>query len=332
MSDKEKKVSHLPYESSFVPEILNQDYPLKFSCHKGISCFNACCKQADVMLAPYDVIRLKQHLNMSSEEFLKEYTVPWEIEPRGIVGVKLKTTEDKHCLFMGDEGCRVYEDRPAACRYYPYGLMGIKHSEAKTDEQAYFRIKEDHCKGFDEIPEDTPEITIKDYRKTQEVEVFDEMNIDWIRIMLKKKSAGPAVGAPSSASLQMLFMATFDIDRFNRFLKSENFRKVYDISDDEFEKITTDDVERLKFGYRLMFQVLFGEKTIDLIEDNIKKRTEERKEVWKARHEAEILAARLNDPRYDPEVMGDEALPIDEGISPEIAEKVKEKVVKKKKN
>lgn len=304
----EKKVSHLPYESSFVPEILNEDHPLRFSCHKGISCFNQCCKQADVMLAPYDVIRLKNHLNMTSEDFLKEYTVPWEMEAKGVVGVKLKTNEDKHCLFMTENGCSVYADRPSACRYYPYGLMGIKHAEAKTDEQAYFRIKEDHCKGFDEIAEDTPQMTIKEYRKAQGVEIYDDMNIDWIRIMLKKKSTGPSIGKPSESSLQMLFMATYDMDRFKRFLQSPNFRKIYDISDEEFERITTNDVERLKFGYRLMLQVLFGEKSIDLIEENVKKRTEERKQIWQARHEAELKAAQLTDPRYDPKIMGDEVL------------------------
>ncbi len=308
---KDKKVSHLPYESSFVPEILNESHPVKFSCHKGISCFNSCCKQADVMLAPYDVIRLKNHLNMDSEAFLKKHTVPWEIEAKGIVGVKLKTTEDKHCLFVADEGCGVYENRPAACRYYPFGLMGIKHSDAKTDEQAYFRIKEDHCKGFDEIPEGTREITIHEYRKDQKVEIFDELNRDWMRLMLKKKSAGPAVGQVSPSSLQMLFMATYDMDRFNRFLQSANFRNIYDVPEDEFQIIISDDVARLKFGYRLMLQILFGEKTIEVKSENIKQRSEERKDTWQARKDAELAAARDNDPRYDPEVMGDEVMSIE---------------------
>ncbi|MFK5984592.1 MAG: YkgJ family cysteine cluster protein [Pseudomonadota bacterium] len=306
-----KKVSHLPYESSFVPEILNLDHGLKFSCHKEISCFNACCKQADVMLAPYDVIRLKNRLNMGSEEFLKEHTVPWEMEAKGIVGVKLRTTEEKHCLFITDEGCGVYEDRPAACRYYPFGLMGVKHTDEKSDEQAYFRIKEDHCKGFEEFPEGTKDITIREYRKEQGVEIFDELNRDWMRLMLKKKSAGPAVGQVSPSSLQLLFMATYDMDRFNRFLQSDNFRTIYNVSDKEFKTITSDDVERLKFGYRLMLQILFGEKSIDIKEKNIKQRSVERKEIWEARHQAELELARLNDPRYDPEVMGEEVMSID---------------------
>jgi hypothetical protein len=225
-----------------------------------------------------------------------------------MVGVKIKTTEDKHCLFVTDEGCGIYEDRPAACRYYPFGLMGIKHTDAKTDEQAFFRIKEEHCKGFDEIPEGTKEITIKQYRIEQKVEIFDELNRNWIRLMLKKKSAGPAVGQVSPSSLQMLFMAIFDMDRFNRFLKSDNFRKIYDVSDKEFKTITTDDVERLKFGYRLMLQVLFGEKSIEVMDKNVKQRSEERKEIWQARKEAELKTARENDPRYDPEIMGEEVM------------------------
>ncbi|MCU7800916.1 MAG: YkgJ family cysteine cluster protein [gamma proteobacterium symbiont of Lucinoma myriamae] len=303
-------VSHLPYESSFVPEILTEDHRIKFACHPGVSCFNACCKQADVMLAPYDVLRLKQHLKMTSDEFLKQYTVPWEIDGDGIVGVKLKTNEDKHCLLMNDKGCSVYNDRPSACRYYPFGLMGVKHSEATTDEQNYFRIEEEHCKGHEKenfLPE-TKEITLGEYRKTQGVEEFDKYNLDWIRLMLKKKSAGPSVGAPSTESLQVLFMATYDLDRFKRFIQSTNFQAVYDLDSKTFEEIQNDDIALLKFGYRFLRQVLFGEKTIELKNDAVTKRAEERKEYWKARHDAEMEYANLNDPRYDPKVMGDEVM------------------------
>ncbi len=262
------------------------------------------------MLAPYDVIRLKQKLGMSSEEFLKEYTVPWEIDSDGIIGVKLKTNEEKHCLLMTEAGCSVYEERPAACRYYPFGLMGVKHSEAKTDEQNYFRIEEEHCKGHlaeNFLPE-TKEITLGEYRKSQGVEEYDEYNLDWIRLLLKKKSAGPSVGKPSPESLQIMFMATYDLDRFKRFITSANFKSVYDVSDEVYHQIENDDIALLKFGYRFLFQILFGEKTIELKQDAVKKRSDVRKDHWKARHEAEMQIAQLNDPRYDPEVMGDEAM------------------------
>lgn len=303
-------VSHLPYESAFVPEILTEEHKVKFACHPGVSCFNACCKQADVMLAPYDVLRLRQYLKLTSGEFLKQYTVPWEVDSDGIIGVKLKTNEEKHCLLMTDNGCSVYDDRPSACRYYPFGLMGVKHTEAKADEQNYFRIEEEHCKGHEEenfLPE-TKEITLGAYRKSQGVSDFDRYTLDWIRLMLKKKSAGPSVGSPSTESLQVLFMATYDLDRFKRFILSPNFQAVYNLDEKTLQEIKSDDLNLLNFGYRFLRQVLFGEKTIDTKDEAVQQRAEERKEIWEARHKAEMEYANLNDPRYDPEVMGDEVM------------------------
>lgn len=285
-------------QSSMVPEILDQKHRFKFSCHPEISCFNACCKQADVMLAPYDVIRLKQFLAIGSEQFLKQYTVPWEMTSDGVIGVKLKTSSTQHCIFLSEQGCRVYQHRPAACRYYPFGLMAMKSATASGDIQNYFCIQEDYCKGFVELSTNIQEISLAEYRHQQEIIAYDLLNIDWIRIMLKKQSAGPAVGKPSPKSLQFLFMATFDMDRFKRFLNSDSFRLVYDISNQEFKLINRDDVVRLEFGYRLLFQILFGENSIGLKKENIKQRTQQRKKIWQARHKLERESVRQNFPNF----------------------------------
>ena len=34
-----------------------------FRCHPGISCFNLCCRNLNLFLHPYDVVRLKKNLN-----------------------------------------------------------------------------------------------------------------------------------------------------------------------------------------------------------------------------------------------------------------------------
>ena len=34
------------------------------------------------------------------------------------------------CTFLGDEGCTVYEDRPAACRYYALGNMAVRKKDS----------------------------------------------------------------------------------------------------------------------------------------------------------------------------------------------------------
>lgn len=284
----------VPFDSPVQPRQLELESKICFNCYPGISCFNACCKQADITLAPYDIIRLKNRLGMTSSEFLKKHTVPFEMDAHGTPGVKMRTTDnDPVCLFMDEaKGCTVYEDRPSACRYYPVALLASRRSDEYHDEQHYALVEESHCMGHKE----PREITVADYRKEQKVEQYDELNRDFYRIILKKKSAGPAIGKPSPTSFQFFFMVCYDIDRFKDFLGAPNFRSVYDISDEEYERIMTDDVERLKFGYRLLLQVLFGEDKIPLKQDAFEKRMEERKEVLEARRQAEIEHARRQAP------------------------------------
>jgi hypothetical protein len=46
----------------------------RFACHKDLPCFTACCANLDLVLTPYDVIRLRTRLGLPSEDFLKKYT------------------------------------------------------------------------------------------------------------------------------------------------------------------------------------------------------------------------------------------------------------------
>ncbi len=45
-----------------------------FSCHDGLACFKQCCRDINIFLTPYDVLRLKQCLGMDSGEFLEKHT------------------------------------------------------------------------------------------------------------------------------------------------------------------------------------------------------------------------------------------------------------------
>lgn len=290
----ENKFDDIPFQSPVLPNQLELDSKLCFECKPGISCFNACCKQADITLAPYDIIRLKNRLGMTSGEFLKKHTVPFEMDAHGMPGVKMRTTDNNPvCLFMDEEkGCTVYTDRPSACRYYPIALMSARKADEYHDEQHYALVREPHCKGH----EQPRELTVAEYRQEQGVEEFDELNRDYYRIILKKKSAGPAVGRPSPTSFQLFFLASYDIDRFKQFLQSPNFRTVYNVSDEEYNTILNDDVECLKFAYRLLKQVLFGEESIALQEGAFDKRMEERKEILELRRQAEIELAKQQDP------------------------------------
>jgi hypothetical protein len=170
--------------------------------------------------------------------------------------------------------------------------LSSRKSDEYHDEQNYAMVKEEHCKGHEE----DRELTIDEYRKEQGVEEYDELNRTYYQIILKRKSAGPSIGSPTPTSFQFFFMAAFDIDRFNDFLKAPNFRKMYNITDKEFKTITTDDVERLKFSYRLLKQVLFGEQSIPMHDGAYDERMEERKGILEMRRQAEIELAKQKDP------------------------------------
>ena len=275
----------IPFKNPNIPAALTADATIRFRCYKGISCFNACCKQADVTLAPYDILRLKRRLGMTSSDFIRDYTVPFQMDGDGLPGIKLKTHDNGTCLQLdGDAGCGVYEDRPTVCRYYPVALLALREKGASEAEERYSLVKEDHCKGHDE----DRAISIADYRAEQGYEGYDEHNREWYQLVLKKKSAGPTVGKPPQASLQLFFMASYDIDTFRRFVLSDNFRRTYVLPDGFYQEVETDDQALLAFAYKFLRQVLFGERTIEEAANAWDERVAQRKEVWNERKQAEV--------------------------------------------
>lgn len=286
----------LPYKSPSVPVLLGEQSTIQFRCYPGISCFNACCRSADITLTPYDILRLKTRLGLSSEVFLKNYTVPFQMDQDGVPGVKLRTDDEGACLQLkGDQGCGVYEDRPIVCRYYPVGLLNIREKGSAEAREQYSLIEEGHCQGHHEARD----ISIGDYRKEQGCHEYDEVNREWYQIILKKKSAGPGVGRPSEMSLQLFFMASYNLDMFRRFVLSQNFKSNYDLPEATYEILTKDDLELLRFAFRLLRQVLFNEKTIPEYSDAWDKRVEQRREIWDLQAQSEVQRRQqLEDDKY----------------------------------
>lgn len=252
----------IPFPNSpVVPTMVADTHVIEFSCHKGIGCWNACCSNIDISLTPYDVLRMKTRLGITSTEFLKEYTVPYEMEKDGIAGVKFRPVEGgSACRFMKPEGCDIYTDRPTACRYYPVALLSMRKQDEYVDRDSYAIVREDHCKGH----EVNRRITIADYRREQGLEEYDELARGWRQLVLKKKSSGPTIGKPSLRSRQLFFMACYDIDKFREFVRMESFGKLFELPADQKEVILKDDVALLQFAFRFLRQVLFGEESIAL--------------------------------------------------------------------
>ena len=282
MSDEKPEI---PFHSAVLPEVLTERSQIRFRCYPGISCFNACCRRADATLAPYDILRLKQRLGLTSTEFLAKYTVPFQMDADGTPGVKLKTTDEGACLLLdGDQGCGVYPDRPTVCRYYPLALLNRRVAGESDGLQEYSLVSEDHCKGH---LEDRP-INIDAYRQEQGCDGYDGYNREWYQLILKKRSAGPTVGRPSQTSLNVFFMASYDLDTFRRFVTSDKFRDTYDLPEDFYAEIQSDDLALLRFSYRFLRQVLFAEFSVPERKDAWDRRVAQRREVWDLRRQAEM--------------------------------------------
>jgi hypothetical protein len=259
-----------PFAGSPVePTMLAENATLQFRCHRNVKCWNACCSNIDIPLTPYDILRLKKRLDMSSGEFLQKYSVPFEMDKEGMPGVKLKPVEGgTACQFMQPEGCGVYGDRPTACRYYPVALLTMRRSDEYVDRTAFALVKEKHCLGHFE----DRTLSIEQYRAEQGVAEYDEKGRAWRQLVVKRKSAGPTIGKPTPVSNQLFFMASYDLDRFRAFVMSPSFNDTYDISPDVMALLIADDEALLDFGLNFLRHVLFNEKFVDERPDALDKR------------------------------------------------------------
>lgn len=283
MKDEFEQIrDEIPYSSPIKPVQLDLDSEFQFDCHPGVSCFNECCRSIDIQLTPYDIVRLKRHFDMDARDFVARYTIPFEMDHHGMPGLKLATKPGTtECVFLGEEGCTVYPDRPSACRYYALGAMGVRKVGESKVEDIYFVVKEPHCKGHEE----PVKRTVREYRQSQGVDVYDEMNRQWRDIVIKKRTSGPTIGAPSERSMQLFDMCSYDMDSFREFIQSAGFRSVFDLSDTEVRRLVENEDELLQFAFRFLKQVLFGEFSIPRKDEGVRQRIETRKAIWKKRKE-----------------------------------------------
>lgn len=239
------------------PVRLNFDSRFKFKCHPGVSCFTECCRGINIILTPYDVIRLKIRLNLPSDQFLAIYTEPHLLEKTDLPVVTLKQLDDDRssCPFVRDEGCLLYEDRPTACRYYPLGTASLQHKEGADDEGFFFFVHEPHCKGFEE----DCEWSVAQWREDQGVDLRDEVNAEWTDLVVRKRSFPPNVKLTEKAK-QLFFMVSYNIDKFRSFVFDSTFLERMPVDEEAQEKLKTDDVELFKFGVQWLKSVLFKRK------------------------------------------------------------------------
>ncbi len=241
-------------------ERLGLDSKFSFSCHPGISCFNSCCGDVNIALTPYDVLRLKNRLGMTSSEFIEKHTIRPFTQDQQLPVLVLKMRDDeenKPCPFVRDEtGCSVYEDRPWPCRMYPVGEASARTEQDPTAPHFYFIMREDKCDGLAE----KKEWTVAQWMENQGVGSYNEAGEDFKQINLHPYFAKGGELRPQQ--MEMYFTALYDLDKFRGFIFDSTFLQRYEVEEELLQKLKADDEELLRFAVRWLRQCLFNEGTI----------------------------------------------------------------------
>lgn len=245
--------------SAVEPAQLSPDSKLKFRCHPGISCFTACCSGIDILLTPYDILRMKQRLGISSDEFLDTYGRSFIDKKTQLpqVFMKMQGDEKQSCPFVSEAGCSIYTDRPAACRYYPVGqathrVEDPEDSSRVTNEEFYVIVREEHCKGFEE----DKEWTIDEWRQDQEASLYDEMNRSW-KDFLMRHGGLPELMEANEKRQDQFYFASYDLGRFRRFVFESRFLELFEVDEERLEEMREDEVELMRFAFEYL-KYLFG--------------------------------------------------------------------------
>ncbi|MCX6641694.1 MAG: YkgJ family cysteine cluster protein [bacterium] len=239
---------------------LTEDDTFRFACKPGIPCFNDCCGDVNIFLTPYDVLRMKNRLDISSEEFLDRFTISPIDQNQNfpVLMLKMQDNEKKSCHFVSAEGCIIYDDRPWACRYYPVGLASSKEGESEAASEFYFILREDVCRGFDA----DKDWRISEWKTDQGIARYDEFGEMFKEITLHNYfKQGKQLDIPR---MELFHMVCYNLDKFRRFIKESTFLNRFELEPGLTEKIMADDEELLRFGFRWLKFALFAEKTITI--------------------------------------------------------------------
>lgn len=228
---------------------MDPEHVFKFKCSQNVSCFTQCCQDVTIVLTPYDVLRLKNGLKISSDQFVDDYTIIRPQPKRLIPLVFLKMNDqDKRCPFVRQKGCSVYQDRPWACRMYPLDM----------NDDGTFRLIIDasRCLGLKE--EGT--WTIYEWLIDQGIIPYDEMNDLFSEITSPLRAQELEIENPDIA--KMTFMALYNLDKFRNFVFNSSFLDRFDVDPIKIIKLIKSDENLLKFAFDWIKFGIFGQKVL----------------------------------------------------------------------
>jgi Fe-S-cluster containining protein len=226
---------------------IKQDENFQFRCYPGIGCFNQCCCNLNLFLYPYDIVRLKQNLGLTADEFLERYTdiVLRDGSHFPEVLLRMADNETQACSFLDENGCSVYSDRPDTCRTFPVEHGLIFPAEGGEPETVGFFRPPEFCLGKFE----DQSWTLDSWANDQDARVYNRMSRRWAALKALFDQDPWQGQGPYGARAKMAFMATYNMDAFRNFVFESSFLKRYRVKKDRIRKIRKDDAALLRFGF-----------------------------------------------------------------------------------
>lgn len=197
-------------------KILDTTYKFRFTCDKC----GRCCSDIDIILNPYDVIRIIKKLRITAREFITKYCHLIKGNQSKLPIILLVT--NPKCGFNQNGLCQIYEDRPQVCRSYPIGRVTSPEGKeryilVKNCSKVHFRLQRVQ--------------TINKWLENEGVSEYYEVTKGWTDFILKiVKNEYPK---ENSQFFNLFVEVCYNVD-------SEAYRKLFDklgvqLSDDPKE-------------------------------------------------------------------------------------------------
>jgi len=230
-------------ETEIIP--IHENGVFRFACTPQVSCFNACCRDLNQMLTPYDILRLKNGLQIPSYQFLQAFARQHDGPETGlpVIALKPKDSIDLLCPFVTPAGCRVYPDRPASCRIYPLARAITRDRENGSVKAHFALLKEAHCRGHQEDKTQT----VQQWIASQALVEYNRHNDKLIEIIALKNQHKP--GPLDLISRRQFHLAMYDLDNFREKLAMGNWLADMNLPADLVQDAQHDDLALLQIGY-----------------------------------------------------------------------------------
>jgi uncharacterized protein len=232
---------------------LDEAQPFCFTCSPQVACFNACCRDLNQVLTPYDVLGLKQYLKLSSSAFLDTYTDAHTGPETGlpVVCLRFNAADDLACPFVTEAGCSVYPARPASCRMYPLarGVSRDRNTGRLTEHWAV--IREPHCLGFNAGRSQT----VKTWVADQQIDAYNRMNDMMLELISLKNRYRPGVLGLTDGNA--VYTALYDLDTFRDTLFETDAMVGVNVDPQVIERASTHDPDLLMVAMAWVGQRIF---------------------------------------------------------------------------